>query len=173
VIVRFRGCAWRIPGGARVTLVPSPRTRSTACCPWATARLLSSATGCCGILSFWLTFAALHQGICQPPPSAQRAERNTLDVSRARMGKERRRTGGELKVCADPRIEVGAEILADLVVLTYFPCATSCTVGRVEASHPPPRASIRSTLATMRRVRIFTAETSSCRAIVCDVITCR
>ena len=54
----------------------------------------------------------------------------------------------------------------------YF-CARDWAVGSCEASQPPPRASISSTLAVMRRVCTSMAERWSCKAMVCAVITCR
>ncbi len=57
-------------------------------------------------------------------------------------------------------------------LIPYFR-ATSWGVGSCEASHPPPSASISSTLAAILLVCTSMAARRSCNSIVCTVITCR
>jgi hypothetical protein len=45
--------------------------------------------------------------------------------------------------------------------------------GRLERSHPPPRAWISNTVFAIRRPKILTAVTSSPRAALCAVVTSR
>src|ERR1700678_2037910 len=83
-------------------------------------------------------------------------------------------------ICRKPRKASPLQIcylmcpIDGFLVPVFLPDQRSSAVfGSSDTVHPPPRALISSTLASMRRLRISTSFRSFCSAIVCAVSTCR